>query len=192
MALMAERDAGASFREAGPSRLVPEASRPLPIKYACCLEQPDGASWFGHYDKSSSPSTTDSDSLEANSSLADRYAESLWLGEFHTGLSHFLKCIDRLRQSHELEDILLGLCHLVKSNNAISRRHKAAATALNPGHISLNDASKLREDGLPEYEVTLVQRAAETAGSSSKSSQLTSIETDLLRKRWNSSMESRE
>ncbi|EST09366.1 DNA replication regulator Sld3 [Kalmanozyma brasiliensis GHG001] len=175
------------YCEAGPSRLATVTSRPLRIQHACHLEQPDAASWFGSQDSIQPSGQSDQHSIPVDESLADRYVETLWLGEHHSGLAHFLNCIDRLRSSHDVEDVLLGLCHLIRSNSAISRRHQVMATKLlpaaNPG------AQCSSEDTLDasEYEMLLAQRAVEAAGSN-----ITSTEADSMHKRWISSMESRE
>lgn len=184
MALTAQPGGVALHCDPGPSRLVHDASTTLYIKYACHLDQSDGASWFGI---PALPPSPYHDKLAPNSSLADSYAESLWLGEFHTGLSQFLHGIDRLRSSYELEDVLLGLCQLVKSNSAISRRHQAAGHKLQSTTRSKINVSETTLD-MSEYESTLVQRAIDKA----TSSQMTGTDADALRERWTSSMESRE
>lgn len=190
MALLASPDRGSHRCEAGPSRLVPDA--PLTIKLACRLQQPDGASWFGTNDKAPLPDPCLPVEAAIEGSLADRYAETLWLGELHTGLSHFLNCIDRLRLTHELEEILLGLCQLIRSNSAISRRHQAAARGLLRQSASDWDDLFMGMQDVSEYERGLVQRAIDTAESGLKSSQFAGNDADPLRERWTSSMESRE
>ncbi|SPO30878.1 uncharacterized protein UTRI_05503_B [Ustilago trichophora] len=192
MVLMASPDGTSVQCEAGPSRLVQDAPKPLAIRYACHLEQLEGESWFGINDKPPPIAQHRQLDTTAHDSLADRYTETLWLGEFHTGLSHFLNCIDRLRSSHELEEILLGLCQLIRSNSSISRRHQAASRALLP-HCGLTTEQLAKEmQDLTEYEKILVQQAVDKAGSGQISSQVANGNADTLRERWVSSMESRE
>lgn len=192
MELMASPDGASIQCEADPSRLVQDAPKSLTIKYACHLEQLEGESWFSTHDKTPPIAQPHRHDTTAHDSLADRYTEALWLGEFHTGLSHFLNCIDRLRSSHELEEILLGLCQLIRSNSSISRRHQAAARALlpHPGPTTEHLAKKMQD--LIEYEKILVQQAIDKAGSGQISGQVIVSNVDSLRERWVSSMESRE
>lgn len=173
--------------EAGPSRLVAITAAPLQINHACFVEQPDGASWFGSHDSTEPKGQSSRHSNAAHDSLAELYAETLWLGEHHTGLAHFLKCIDRLRSSHDSEDVLLGLCQLIRSNNGISRRHQALVAKLLPATGTFaSECTKGLHDA-SEYEVLLAQRAMVAAGSDTKST-----DADSLRERWVSSMQSRE
>ncbi|CDW97556.1 hypothetical protein [Sporisorium scitamineum] len=189
MALPASSEEDGLKLEAGPSRLVSAPSKPLCVRYACHLEQPEGASWFGSNGKLASTPTYQAvrSGPDAHQSLVDRYAETLWLGEHHTGLAHFLNCIDRLKSSHDLDDILLGLCQLIKSNSAITQRHRALAQKLLPDTNSFDDlpATAIRE--LSDYEVMLAQRVVGTATLGLRTTGL-----DSLRERWISSMESRE
>lgn len=191
MALMATLDGGSLQCDPGPSRLVDDGSRSLPIRHACHLEQPDGASWFGSDDKTSTPQSHQH-ALRAHGSLTARYAEALWLGEFHTGLNHFLNCIDRLTLSHSLEDVLLILCQLIKPNSAISRRHQAAARSLNLVHTGAHDTTDADLQILTQYELMLVQRALQNTSSGHRLSQAAGSEAESLRERWSSSTESRE
>ncbi|SJX64863.1 uncharacterized protein SRS1_15292 [Sporisorium reilianum f. sp. reilianum] len=191
MALTVSSDGSGLDLKAGPSRLVALPSAPLTIRYACHLEQPEGDSWFVNPDKTASASASSCQAegygTGPHQSLADRYAETLWLGEHHTGLAHFLNCIDRLKLSHDLDDMLLGLCQLIKSNGAISRRHRALTQKVLPDPDNRDDLTATAMHELSEYEITLAQRVVGTAASGLRSTGLES-----LRERWIASMESRE
>ncbi len=192
MALMVKSNLEPLQSEAGPSRLAYNASTSLHTTYACHLDQLDGAPWFNSHDKTSTTSCTNGNDDGTCSSIADQYAEALWLGEFHTSLSHFLECVDRLKSSHDFEAILLGLCHLIKSISAISKRHQAAASKIQLSPEDQTEVRKLDTEELSQYESLLVRRAVEKAGSTSESAQAASMDLDSLRERWASSMESRE
>lgn len=184
--LMAATDALAASASAVPSAPT-HTSTLLGVTYACHLDQPDSDLWFSS--SHASTSQTDTSACSGNS-LSDRYAECLWLGEHHTGLGHFLDCIDRLHLSHELDDIVLGLCQLIKSRSAIALRHRAVADTLLKASESTDDALEL--EGLSKYEVDLGRRAVERAVPRSKPREAADAELGSLRERWTSSMESRE
>nr|CDI55272.1 hypothetical protein BN887_04959 [Melanopsichium pennsylvanicum 4] len=167
-------------------------SKRLHITHACRIEQQEGAFWFNTPDTTTPSDQLSHDDAEESGLLSACYAECLWLGEFHTGLSHFLDCIDRLKLSYKPEDILTGLCLLVKSNSAISRRHRATACEL--PHVDRRDTDT-HDMGVPyasEYEKKLIQFAIQKIDTGNASSQLASGEANSLRDRWISSMESRE
>ncbi|SYW80793.1 uncharacterized protein UBRO2_04007 [Ustilago bromivora] len=178
--------------EAGPSRLGHTASRSLFVKRACHLEQPDGNSWFGTHINPSIDSRDQGKRMHAQGTLADRYAEALWLGELHTGLGYLLDCIERLTQSQELQDVLLGLCHLIRSNSAISRRHRAVGKKLALTSEELKDTAASEWQDLTEYERILAQRTIGKDSPNKHTTQASSIEPSAVRERWTSAMESRE
>ncbi|GAC98012.1 hypothetical protein PHSY_005600 [Pseudozyma hubeiensis SY62] len=185
MALLVETHGHSLDCQAGPSRPATTATSTLYIDHACYLEQPEATSWFSNHDKTIPDDQSHQHESNSQQTLESCYVETLWLGEHHTGLAHFLNCIDRLRSSHDLEDVLLGLCQLTRSNSAISRRHKVIASKLFPG---LNQSSATFGEHTPtEYELMLAQRTTKAVASAA-----TSGETDLLRDRLVSSMESRE
>lgn len=171
--------------QAGSSRPATTASMTLYIDHACYLDQPEATSWFSNHDKTTPDAQSHQHESTAQQTLESCYVETLWLGEHHTGLAHFLNCIDRLRSSHNLEDVLLGLCQLIRSNSTISQRHQAIASKLFPGP---NESSATPAMHTPaEYELKLAERTTKVVASAA-----TSGETDMLRDRLVSSMESRE
>ena len=178
--------------ETGPSRLGHTASRSLFVKRACHLEQPDGNSWFGTHINPSIDSRDQGKRIYAQGTLADRYAEALWLGELHTGLGYLLDCIERLTQSQELQDVLLGLCHLIRSNSAIARRHRAVGKKLALTSEELKDTAASEWQDLTEYERILAQRTIGKDSPNKHTTQASSIESSAVRERWTSAMESRE
>lgn len=187
VALVSASDANALRCEADPSRPMTTASEPLVVQHECFLDQPEGASWFSSQDKTAPMARSSQSGTAAQHMLVDRYAETLWLGEHHTGLAHFLNCIDRLKSSLEPEHVLLGLCQLVKSNSAISRRHQELARKLLP----LPDETVVKQTSLAsivsDYEIILAQRALDVSASG-----LRPTDASSFRDRWISSMESRE
>ena len=173
--------------EAGPPRLVMTPSRPLSIRHACHLDQTEAALWFSGVDNTALGSQTHQCDTDAQQSLETSYAEALWLGEHHTGLAHFLNCIDRLKVSHDLDDILLGLCQLIKSNSTIARRHRILARKLTSDSDNFDDLQEAELRNVSEYEVILAQRVVEVAAAGTRPTDM-----EALRERWISSMESRE
>ncbi|KAI3488854.1 hypothetical protein L1887_47053 [Cichorium endivia] len=177
---MAATDALAASTSAVPSAPT-HTSTLLGVTYACHLDQPDSDLWFSS--SHASTSQTDTSACSGNS-LSERYAECLWLGEHHTGLGHFLDCIDRLHLSHELDDIVLGLCQLIKSRSAIALRHRAVADTLLKASESTDGALEL--EGLSKYEVDLGRRAVERVVPRSKPREAADAELGSLRERWTS------
>ncbi|CCF50972.1 hypothetical protein NDA14_002765 [Ustilago hordei] len=192
MASTARSAGGAPRCEAGASRLGHTGSKTLLVKRACHLEQPDGNSWFGTHINPSIDSRDEGKRIHAQGTLADRYAEALWLGELHTGLGYLLDCIQRLTQSQELQDVLLGLCHLIRSNSAIARRHRAVGKKLALTSEELKDTAASEWQDLTEYERILAQRTISKDSSNKDMTRASSIEPSTVRERWISAMESRE
>lgn len=178
--------------QAGPSRLTHNASTILLVEHACRFEQPYGNTWFGNSTNASTHSHSLAPQTDVQGSLADRYAETLWIGELHTGLSHFLHCVDRLRQSHELEDILLGLCQLIRSNSAVARRHKTVGRKLASAAEESKGILATDWQDLSEYEKMLARRTVDKDSPKNHTNQTSDSDASAVQERWTSAMESRE
>ncbi|PWZ00010.1 hypothetical protein BCV70DRAFT_103986 [Testicularia cyperi] len=89
------------------------------------LEQSGASAWF---QRPGNPRTDAQAALQDPFFLEARYAEALWLGEFHTSLTIFLRWASTLVQSRRenVAELLVALSKLLKSRSQIKQRHSSA------------------------------------------------------------------
>lgn len=150
------------------------------------LEQPDTSAWFSSASSSSGVTTV----VEADTSteLQRRYAEALWLGEFHTSLDDFLDYAAQWvhLDTAALVEVLTALSQLVRPRSIVRQRHMSAIQVLK------NRSTSACVEQVSNYEVTLLERIARH-GPAARLVATNEDEADAAAAyQWSQAMESRE